>query len=495
MTLLDFFRKKPEPPKKVVIVRNYAAAKVNRLTADWTSSIGSADSMIHAGLRVIRARSRELAMNNDYARRFLKRTTSNVIGCNGIRLQPLARDTNGELDKIANDIIQEQWTKWGKKGTCTTCGRMSWIDAQKMFLESIARDGEIIVRLVKGFPNEFGFALQFIEADHLDEQLNTSLNDGFYIRMGVEFDKWNRPVAYHISTQHPGDNFGNIREQKRERIKAEDIIHDFILERPSQSRGVPWMHTAMTRLNMLGAYEEAELIAARVGASKMGFFVSPDGAGYTGQDEEDGAPIMEADPGTFEQLPSGMDFKTFDPDHPVTAFGDFEKAILRGVASGLDISYNTLANDLEGVNFSSIRQGSLEDRDTWRILQKWVIEHFCNVVYESWLLMAMTTKAVNLPVTKFDKFNNPSWKARGWQWIDPQKENNANNIAINQGTKSRTMIAAEQGVDVEEVFEQLALEKELAEKHGISISNQPQPTNEEVTDDDEKQDDNDKKDD
>lgn len=242
-----------------------------------------------------------------------------------------------------------------------------------------------------------------------------------------------------------------------------------MLERPSQSRGVPWMHSAMTRLNMLGGYEEAELIAARVGASKMGFFVSPDGAGYTGQDEEDGAPIMEADPGTFEQLPSGMDFRTFDPEHPVTAFSDFEKAILRGIASGLDISYNTLANDLEGINFSSIRHGSLEDRDTYRMLQRWVIEHFCEEVFEDWLLMSMTTGRITLPITKFDKFNAPVWRARGWSWVDPLKDIQANNLAVEQGTKTRTMIAAEQGLDIEEVFEQLAFEKQLADQYGLKF--------------------------
>jgi hypothetical protein len=36
---------------------------------------------------------------------------------------------------------------------------------------------------------------------------------------------------------------------------------------------------------MLAGYEEAELVAARVGASKMGFFVSGDGAGYTGTED------------------------------------------------------------------------------------------------------------------------------------------------------------------------------------------------------------------
>ena len=99
------------------------------------------------------------------------------------------------------------------------------------------------------------------------------------------------------------------------------------------------MSNVLPRLKMLDGYEEAELVAARVGASAMGFITSPGGDGYMGDDLDNGTPIMSAEPGTFQQLPAGMDVKSFDPDHPTTAFSDFEKAILRGISSGLGVSY------------------------------------------------------------------------------------------------------------------------------------------------------------
>ena len=43
----------------------------------------------------------------------------------------------------------------------------------------------------------------------------------------------------------------------------------------------------------------------------------------------------------------------------MTAFADFHASVLRSVASGLGISYVTLANNLEGVSYSSIRQASI----------------------------------------------------------------------------------------------------------------------------------------
>lgn len=229
------------------------------------------------------------------------------------------------------------------------------------------------------------------------------------------------------------------------------------------------MHSAMLRLRMLAGYEEAELVAARVGASKMGFFVSPDGSGYLGTEDSRGSKLMEAEPGTFEQLPAGMDVRLFDPNHPTSSFADFEKSILRGIASGLDISYATLANDLENINFSSIRHGSLEDRDSWRGLQNFMIEHFCNPVFENWLLMAITTNKVPIQASEFDKFNKPIWRPRGWAWVDPLKDNHANQIALEQKTKSRSQIIAEQGLDIEELFKQLVFEEELAKKYGLNL--------------------------
>ena len=243
-----------------------------------------------------------------------------------------------------------------------------------------------------------------------------------------------------------------------------------MVNRPNQVRGIPWAVTAMSRLHMLGAYEQSELVAARVASAKMGFFTSPDSEGYVGEDVMDGyTPILEAEPGSFEQLPAGMDFKSFDPDHPTTAFKDFEKAMLRGISSGLNVSYASLSNDLESVNYSSIRQGSLDERDHWRSAQRWLIDHFCRPIFEVWLDEALARQAVALPVRKRDKWLKVDWHPRGWQWIDPQKEVSANIDAVKNGFKSLADVMAEQGRDPLDTLSQLAAEKELADAMGLNL--------------------------
>jgi capsid protein len=50
--------------------------------------------------------------------------------------------------------------------------------------------------------------------------------------------------------------------------------------------------------------------------------------------------------------------------------------VLRGAANGAGVSYNALANDLENVNYSSIRAGVQEDQAHWKTLQQFMITRF-----------------------------------------------------------------------------------------------------------------------
>jgi lambda family phage portal protein len=288
--------------------------------------------------------------------------------------------------------------------------------------------------------------------------------------MGIEYDQFDRPQYYYISSQHPGGIYDySYANNQRQKIAANAIIHAFQTNRSKQGRGISWLAPSLYLLKMLSGYFEAELVASRVGASKMGFFSSESGQGFQGDDMEDFEPIVEASPGTFDQLPAGVDLKTFDPDHPTSAFEAFTLAILRGISSGFDRSYVSIANDLRAVSYSSIRKGDLEDRDHYRTLQTFVVEHLHQEVFERWLKMALTAQAIRLPLAKFDKFNAAVWRPRGWAWVDPLKEVKANVEAVSNGFKSMQDVAGEQGRDIADVFEALQSEKLLASEYGLNL--------------------------
>jgi len=452
-------------------VRNYAGAARTELTADFLTSSKTADEVLRWQLPTLRARSRDLDRNNDYAKAFFRHLKINVVGPEGIRLQSKIKNGSGKPNVSANKKVEDGWKRWGKKKNCTVTRQRSWLETQWQIIHSWARDGEVFIRKVKGYDNEFRFALQFIMPDHIDTEFNMELQNGNVIKMGIEYDSWKAPVAYHVDVKSPSESSYFFNGKERIRIPADEMIHLFTQEREDQSRGVPWLHTAIIRLRNLGGYEEAALIAARIGASKMGFYTSETGnQEYEGDDKDaQGNPISEVEPGVFEKLPLGMDFKTFDPTYPHDQFGDFIKAALRGASSGMGILYNNLANDLEGVNFSSIRSGTLSERDMYRILQAAMGENVHDDIFPDVLEMSLLTQQIKLPVEQIERFNFPKWQFRGWDWVDPQKDVNADIDARDNRMTSLTRILAKRGIDFDDLMDEIEYEEAEMARRGIEI--------------------------
>lgn len=459
--------------------RSYAAAKSDRLTADWFASAYSANAEVRQDLRKLRYRSRQQARDNHYIRKWLATLGRNVIGPSGIRLRSMAVTASGAEDKVARKRLAESFSEWSECGICTVDGQLSWVDAQRLILRAVSNDGDVLVRHIRGRDagNRWGYAIQLMESDHLaEDDTFRSLPGGRSLFMGVETDRFRRPVAFHLNDVHPGEDSISLGGglNRTVAVPARDILMPYMVDRPGQTRGVPWAHAAMLRLNDVGRYEEAEIVAARIAASKMGFFTSGTGAEYVPDAKEgtegDEELISEASPGQFDQLPTGVDFKPWDPQHPTTAFEPFMGAMLHGVSSGLDISYAELTGDLKGVNFSSIRQGALSDRDAWRMVQGWTIGRVMRPVYREWLLMSLTTQEVKFPLARYDELVKAQWRGRGWSWVDPQKEVTAQEKAVDLRTDSRTNAAAASGREIEHVFEEIAAEEALAEEMGISLT-------------------------
>jgi capsid protein len=67
------------------------------------------------------------------------------------------------------------------------------------------------------------------------------------------------------------------------------------------------------------------------------------------------------------------------------------------------------------------------------------------------------------------KFIDVHWQARGWPWVDPKKDAEANRINLAMGVETRQNILSQQGRDFDDTLDQLAYEKARADEKGISI--------------------------
>ena len=472
--LLDMYLERENRDKVPEAARSYSAFTSQLLTDMPTFSPMVAAGDLFGALTQIRAKARHLAQNDGYTKKFLTMIKNNVVGSDGFILQNKAMDDATNYDDYANTLIEYTWKEFGKVGVCDITGRFSFRDVCNLMLTTQARDGESIALILKGRQyGKYAFKIQMVEPDMLDESYTTRLPNGNIVYFGVEEDSYGKPVRYYFRKKPTIPLMTNAFAYSNDHdiVDASQVIHLFDPDRISQSRGISMIVQSIIRLQMIGGFEEASLTNARITAAKMGFFTSEAGGEYEGNAPKgpDGKLRMNVRPGLLEQLSPGLDFKQFSSEFPSSQHDMFIKSILRGVASGLGVSYNTLANDLEGVNYSSIRAGLLDERESWKSYQSFFIEHFLDIVQPQWLEMALLNNAINLPITKYDKFNKATWIGRRWAWVDPLKEVNAAIAAIDAGLKSRTQVMGEQGSDVEDVFKELSNEQKLAIKYGVTL--------------------------
>lgn len=459
------------PPK--MAKRTYAGAILNRLTQDWFTQILSADQELKADLRRLRGASRSLVRDTAEGSRYVQMLGENVIGHKGVQLQMEFQTTRGTPASALNDQVEAAWAEWCHPENADAGRRLSFQEIERMIPRLMAQDGEAIIRLVPGAANDFGFALQLLDADQLDETFGGAqplrLPNGNEVRMGVEVDpQFMAPVAYYFWTEHPSE-YGSPN-RKRIRVPAEEILHLYIVLRPGQSRGVPWFTPVLIAQKMEAAYEEAEITAARIGASNMaGVTIDAEKAGGVAEPVAGDNQIpFEMSPGAFFRLNPGESLVSTDFGHPSTAFGPFIKNVKRSIATGLNVAYTSLTGDLEAVNYSSIRAGLLSERDFFRALQQWMITHFHRIVFREWTKYAALAGYIQVRLPR-DYMMAACWKPRGWQWVDPLNDVQAASLAVQEGFTTRADVAAEHGFDFEEIIDGRKKEEDYAEAAGVLL--------------------------
>jgi lambda family phage portal protein len=472
------FWTKPQPRSlssvRVPSIRGsiFTGADTGRLFSDWSAGNMSPDQEVRYQFKFLRARAREMVRNDPYAVGIVNELANNVIGPNGALLQAKVANRAGDLHDDTNDAIEAAWTEWGQPEHCTADGRHSWVDVQRLTMTTLVTDGEVFIRQLPGFDNPYGYALQFVDADLVDESYNVPAGVGRNeIRMGVEVNGWNRPVAYWVWTAYLSDTNGRTRT--RVRVPAEEMFHLFVSYRPNQTRGITWLAPIMANLHYLSQFEFSYLQAMRSGAANMGFIQNTSEAaleGYKPPEPGEEPRTMEVEPGNIIELLPGQQFQAFTPKTADAAYGAYTSAILRSVGRGVGMSYSTVTGDLSQANYGSQRGGLLSERDHYRYLQQWIITKEHRLAYRGWLRQALLKGAITVDSRLASDYQAVDFHPRGFKWIDPKNDLEALEMAIKLGIDCRTHAAAEQGVDFKENIDDLAAEQQYAEDAGVDVS-------------------------
>ena len=458
------------------LVRMWEAAMTDAQTLGWFGDFGVTAFDLRTQLWTIRRRCREAAKNDPYVVRALQLYRNNVIGAQGIKISMDVPGANGETDIDASDRIEKAWRTWAESPEyCDVEGRKTLVQILQLAVRNWKLEGEAIIHIAHSGYNPFGVELKVYRPDSLAlDIIRPASRTDYAIYNGVEVDDYGRPRAFWFRREMlPNGTFTG----EPYRVPARQILHLFDQEEAEQTRGVPVFASVLKDLRIAHGYDIAELIAARVDAARVGSWKQEDGGDPSRiADTTSGFGLTQStEPGEDRVIPIGWDYKPDAPSRPNAGYGQFKKDVLRRIASGLSVSYNTLANDLEGVSYSSIRAGTLEDREVYKLMQQTVIDQILRPLFRrrgGWLesyIGGDRGKADGFTFDDLDRIREAdSWLPRRWDWVDPHSEAAAREIAVKHHWTTDSDIAAEGGKDYFDNVETARQEAEWKAEKGVA---------------------------
>ncbi|MCI1965877.1 MAG: phage portal protein [Oscillospiraceae bacterium] len=451
----------------------YSAADTGPRSGGWTRSNPNGEQANQGSRDLIRGRARDLERNSDILNAEILALERNVVG-SGLVLQAKVQNAAGEDNEELNSRIEACWREWCRPGNCEITGRFSLSELAALCLRRRYTDGGILALKVLAGGR---YQLQLLEVDDLDTSVPVFGNHR--VVGGVEIDEYRRPVAYFIKVY---DMWGvSVRSQ---RVSADRVVYLPYLTRPSQIREITPFAPSLGRIDDTNELIDASIEKERV-LSHLSVVVEKEtgtmgaltglGRGYDPQPseperaagQEPRTEILEQ--GTINYLKPGEKISTIAPAGTSSTVDPMVKATQRLAGSSVGLSYEAVSRDMSKSNYSSARQGLLEDQKTYKPQQKYLIEHLLDVIYPEWLDWAVLSGKLTIP----DYFRNPEpyrkhvWIPSGWDWIDPVKETNANRTALQTNQKTLQEICAEKGKDWRDVLRQRKRELDLMRKLGL----------------------------
>lgn len=450
----------------------YEAGKISNTSADWIPYNAKSEHLNETERDFIRARARDRERNSDFMQAMIKAFERNVIG-GGFRVQSQTKKEN------LGDQMEKIFDEWAQTRNCEVTGQMSFREGCKMIVRRRIVDGGILIVKTYNGNKKYPFQMQVREVDDLDTAVLTGKNGNMVIN-GVEVNKYQKPIAYHLKIYSPdGWDTG-----KTERIPAQRVIFLFEKKMPSQIREISETTTMISRTNDIDDYIHTLAMKEKIQAAFTVFIKRqlPTVIGGMGRNiapkERGKYPIKKIEPGMIFELNPGDDATSIIPNGQAQNAKEYIATIQRMGASALGVGYENASRDMSNVNYSSARQNLLEDQKNFTDWQMWLTEHFLKEIYTEVIISAVLAGTLNIKDfwEKKSEYLAHRWIAPGWSWIDPQKEVNANKTAIETGQDSVINICAKSGLDYKEVLEDqakvLAYKKELEEKYNIKFGSE-----------------------
>lgn len=457
-----------------VAQRYFPAASTSRLRSEWTSTINSTYDIINSEYVKLVARAKLAYDTDPYAKTAITVRESQIVG-SGIRPHPKPKDADGNDIPALAKILSQYWARFNDE---FMRNRDSTIyECQARFIRQKGISGGVLYNKVPNRKNSlFPFAFQEIDQDQLvffrdqtavlpdttsDSTILSKTLTKNRIHHGVELDKFNDPVAY---------NFAGVDAP----IPATNIIHAFVKSHINQTIGIPDLAPALTTLWDLQQVLENKIIASRV-ASAIALWMHRDDRGSLVNKKNDAGNVDWA-PGRI--IASSQEPKIIQANDNISdSFKPLVELYLRSVAICMGISYQELATDMAGANFSSARVITIDKRRGYEQEQKTLIRTHSKPIYRQYVEWCFLTGLIDgKTITDFNQnawgLCEALWTPDPWDWVDPQRDISALVTARENGWLTDEMYYQRIGATRDTMYSELAKEKQMKDSLGINPAEQ-----------------------
>jgi lambda family phage portal protein len=447
----------------------HGASRIKNSLRGWFTRGSNADEDIVRNLETLRDRSRDLFMGTPLATGALKTIRTNVVGA-GLRL-------NANIDFKYLGLTPEQAAEWEEHAerefalladtTNIDAGRrMTFGQLQGLAILSALMSGDAFAALkIKprvGVPYDLRVAL--FEGDLVCNPMPIPPDTDIY--GGIEQDADGEAIAAWVAKVYPRaatlSNVFKAQEWARIPFYGEltgrpNLLHitqDW--ERPGQRRGVPLLAPVMEMLKQLGRYSDAELMNAIVSAMFTIFVKSttPQNPLQSGLPNWERAPQIDADDTAYQMgngaiigLADNEDISIANPSRANTAFEAFVKAFCEQIGAALELPKEVLLKAFDA-SYSASRGALLEAWKMFKMRRQWLIQTFCQPIYEEWLAEAVAKGRIIAPGFFEDAAIRAAWCGAQWYGpsqghLNPLQEATAAKIRIEEELSTREREAAE----------------------------------------------------
>jgi len=519
--------------------RSYDAGATTKFNTDFKGTYGTANTEIFSHFYTIWARARTIAKDTPQGKAIMRTHRNNIVGHNpfsltmrlGKRVTKPHPKTGAEVkvfeaDEDANLQVEQEWADFCQPENFTVRRTISAMEAANQMVIGAKTIGSVLIRLWRGAPNKYGFAVDLLESDRL--QLNyqgRAPGSGNPIRGSIEYDpQWNYPVAYWILTRHPGEFVGQRNypggkggEVMRERVPAENIIHfNNLRDRAEQDIGFTELDACIQAIWRLFQYQKA-LTYASISSCMKPFWIKknyPTGMSYSVEDfakmvdgfaKGAGLPSAMAGaageetqrqqglqqrtstetPGSTVELEYGLELMQTDPKFPIEAAHEFQIDNSKEIASAASVSYSDLTGDFQSLGYIAAQMSQRPSRDDAMVFQEHLIGTAWKRIFGEWVRSSILFGALDFPLARMDELLRAArFRGKRFPFTDELREVQALVLKLDGGIISmqQAQDLMPDGIDIAELVAQRSEYKQLLESYDLPTSDAPTTVTDNETD-------------